>query len=118
LEHEKLLAEGEPARGRLVVRSAEGEMTLELGRAAATRGVLLGRYVRCDGSRFAVLSGSAISRVHALVIEIAGNLYAVDAGSKNGLWLRGTRVPLAGLRPGMPVTLAGTVATLEWSYLH
>jgi hypothetical protein len=118
LEHERLVAEGEPARGRLVVRSAEGEMTLELGRAAATRGVLLGRYGRCDGSRFAVLSGSAISRVHALVIEIAGNLYVVDAGSKNGLWLRGTRVPLAGLRPGMPVTLAGTVATLEWSFLH
>jgi hypothetical protein len=118
LEHEMLLEEGESARGRLVVRSAEGEMTLELGRTAARRGVLLGRYGRCDGSRFGVLSGPAISRVHALVIEIAGNLYAVDAGSKNGLWLRGTRVPVAGLRPGVPVALARTAATLEWSFLH
>jgi hypothetical protein len=118
LGHETLLEEGEPASGRLTVRSAEGEMTLALGRAAATRGVLLGRYARCDGSNSAVLSGCAISRVHALVVEIAGQLYAVDAGSKNGLWLNGNRVPLARLRPGVPIALARTAATLEWSFLH
>lgn len=118
LEGERLLEKGEPARGQLVVRSAEGEMTLVLGRAAATRGVLLGRYDRCDGSRLGVLSDRAISRVHALVIEIAGKLYAVDAGSTNGLWVGGSRVPLAGLRPGMPVALAGQVATLEWAFRH
>jgi hypothetical protein len=118
LEDERLLEEGEPARGQLVVRSDEGEMTLVLGRAAASRGVLLGRYERCDGSRLGVLNDLAISRVHALVIEIAGKLYAVDAGSKNGLWVGGQRVPLAGLRPGMPVVLAGHVARLEWAFRH
>jgi len=118
LEHERLLEEGEAARGRLTVRSADGEMTLTLGPSAAGRGVLLGRYAPCDGSRSAVLSGAAISRVHALVIEIAGQLYAVDAGSKNGLWLRGNRVAVARLRPGAPVALARTAATLDWCFLH
>ena len=65
-----------------------------------------------------MLTDHAISRVHALVIEIAGKLYAVDAGSTNGLWVGGSRVPLAGLRPGMPVALAAGVATLEWSFRH
>ena len=118
LEHEILREEDEPPRGRLVVRSAEGEMTLTLGRDAARRGVLLGRHARCDGSRSDVLSGPAISRVHALVIEIASQLYAVDAGSKNGLWSRKARVPVAALRPGAPVALARTAATLDWSFLH
>lgn len=118
LDHERLLEKGESVRGRLLVRSDEGAMSLEMGRAAVTRGVLLGRYPRCDGSRFPILSNIAISRVHALVIEIAGKLYAVDAGSTNGLWLGKTRVPLAELRPGQPLTLAATTASLEWSFIH
>jgi hypothetical protein len=118
LDRERLLEEGESPRSQLVVRSAEGEMTLELGRSAAARGVLLGRYPRCDGSRFAILSNAAISRVHVLLIEIAGKLYALDAGSKNGLWSRGVRVPLASLGTGSSVGLAGAVATLEWRFLH
>jgi hypothetical protein len=118
LEHEKLLEEGESARGQLVVRSAEGEMTLVLGRVAATRGVLLGRYDRCDGSQLGVLSNPGISRVHALVIEVAGKLYAIDAGSTNGLWLGGHRVPLARFLPGRQIELAGKVAALEWGFSH
>ena len=113
-DYERLLDDDEDARGQLVVRSAEGEMTLVLGRAAAARGVLLGRYQRCDGSRLGVLNDPAISRVHALVIEIAGTLYAVDAGSTNGLWASRERVPLVSLVPGLSVGLAGNVATLEW----
>lgn len=113
-DHERLLNDHEDARGQLVVRSAEGEMTLVLGRAAAARGVLLGRYQRCDGSRLGVLNDAAISRVHALVIEIAGTLYAVDVGSSNGLWAGRERVSVVSLVPGLRVGLAGDVATLEW----
>jgi hypothetical protein len=117
-DHEKLLQDGENPRGRLVVRSAEGELTLLLGRAATTRGVLLGRYERCDGSRFGILSDHAISRVHALVVEIAGQLYVMDAGSKNGIWIGPNRVRVVKLTPGLTVTLAGRIATLDWSRVH
>jgi FHA domain len=118
LEREKLLHEGESPRGQLVVRSNHGEMTLVLGAAAVARGVLLGRYERCDGSQRPVLSSASISRVHALVIELAGKLYVVDAGSTNGVWRGGERVPLTRLITGQLVTLAGSVATLEWSFSH
>jgi hypothetical protein len=118
LEREKLLHEGESPRGQLVVRSNDGEMTLVLGAAAVARGVLLGRYERCDGSQRPVLSSPSISRVHALVIELAGKLYVVDAGSTNGVWRGGERVPLTRLITGQLVTLAGGVATLEWSFSH
>jgi FHA domain len=117
-EHEKLRQDGETPRGRLVVATAEREMTLILGETAVARGVLLGRYERCDGSGFGILSHLAISRVHALVIEIAGQLYAIDAGSTNGLWVAGERVRIARLVPGLQVGLAGGIAALEWSFIH
>jgi FHA domain len=118
LERERLLHEGESPRGQLVVRSQDGEMTLVLGAAAVARGVLLGRYERCDGSERPVLSSPSISRVHALVIELAGKLYVVDAASTNGVWRGGERVPQARLMSGELVALAGSVATLEWTFRH
>ena len=115
---EKLLHAGETPRGHLVVRVEDREMTMVLGAAAVARGVLLGRYDRCDGSERAVLAAPSISRVHALVIELAGKLYVVDAGSTNGVWQDHERVPFARLGTGQPVALSGTVATLEWGYSH
>jgi hypothetical protein len=117
-EHERLVRDGEGPHGQLIVRSAMGEMILLLGKTALTRGVLLGRYPRCDGGWVGVLSDHAISRVHALVIEIAGRVYAIDAGSSNGLWVGGNRVRVARLVTGLTVALAGRVATLEWSFTH
>jgi len=113
-DHEQLLEDGENPQGMLVVRSAQGEMRLLLGRTAASRGVLLGRYPRCDGGEMGILCDPAISRVHALVIEIAGSLYALDAGSSNGLWIGSDRVRMARLVPGLMVSLAGGVGTIEW----
>lgn len=116
-EPDGLLGGDEEPHGQLVVRSGEGEMKLVLGRTAVRHGVLLGRYERCDGSRRRVLAHFGISRVHALVIEIAGKVYAVDAGSRNGLWLRSERVRLAPLGPGQTVALAN-LATMEWAFTH
>jgi hypothetical protein len=118
MHSEKLLHTGEIPRGHLVIRCEDREMRMTLGAAAVARGVLLGRYDRCDGSERAVLATPSISRVHALVIELAGKLYVVDAGSTNGVWQDHERVPLARLAAGEPVALAGTVATLEWGYSH
>jgi hypothetical protein len=115
---EKLLDTGEVPRGRLVIRCEGREMTMVLGASAITRGVLLGRYDRCDASDPSVLATPSISRVHALVVELAGRLYVVDAGSTNGVWESHQRVPFARLATGQPVALSGTVATLEWGYSH
>src|SRR5262245_41791240 len=118
MDSEKLLHEDEVPRGRLVIRCEDREMTMLLGAAAVARGVLLGRDERCDGSQRAVLSSPSISRVHALVIELAGTLYVVDAGSTNGVWQDHERVRHARLVTGQPIALSGTVATLEWGYSH
>jgi pSer/pThr/pTyr-binding forkhead associated (FHA) protein len=117
-EHERLQRDCETPRGRLVVRCEGREMTLVLGQTAVTRGVILGRYERCDGSGARILSHPGISRVHALVIEIAGQLYAIDTGSTNGLWVRNEPVRMAKLAPGLAVGLAGGIATLEWSFTN
>jgi hypothetical protein len=113
-----LLGYQEEPYGQLFVRSREGEMRLVLGRSAARRGLLLGRDERCDGSRRGVLSHGAISRVHVLVLEVGGKMYAVDAGSQNGIWLQSERVRLAPLGSGRTVSLAGRVAELEWAFTH
>lgn len=116
-EEDSLIDDEEPPRARLVVTSPDGELTLMLGESAITRGVLLGRYPRCDGSRFGLLSHHSISRVHALVIQIGGKIYAVDVGSTNGVWLAKTRVLAAELGFGKSVTLAESVS-VECSFLH
>jgi hypothetical protein len=115
---EKLLHMDEIPRGHLVIRCENREMRMVLGAAAVARGVLLGRDDRCDGSERAVLATPSISRVHALVIELAGKLYVVDAGSTNGVWHGHERVLFTRLATGDPVALSGTVATLEWGYSH
>jgi len=118
-EHERLQNDGELPRGRLVVRSEGRELTLVLGDTAASRGVILGRYERCDGGGSGILSSLGISRVHALVIQIAGQVYAIDAGSTNGLWTEGgDRVREAKLLPGRHVRLAQGIATVAWGFTH
>ena len=111
------LAASDPPRGELLVSSPAGKAALRLGVHAAERGVLLGRYDRCDTAGFPVLSDSSLSRVHALVIELDGALYAVDTASKNGCWLGERPVRSARLQPGLPLRLAKDAA-IEWRPFH
>lgn len=65
---------------RVDLRGFEIVSTTERGLA---RGVLLGRYERCDrAARF--LDSPKVSRVHALAITRRGRLFVVDVGSLNG----------------------------------
>ncbi len=68
----------DPPRGELVVASSAGQVSLPLGARAARQGVLLGRYDRCDTAGLPVLASPSLSRVHLLLIELDGVLYAVD----------------------------------------
>jgi hypothetical protein len=113
-----LVAEGETARGELLVCSRPGEARLLVGARALRRGILLGRYDRCDNEGVPILSDLHISRVHVLVIEVDGQVFAVDTGSKNGLWREHQPVRRCALGAGEVVDLGGGLAQLTWISLH
>ncbi len=109
--------ESDPPRGELLVGSTSGRASVRLGARAAHRGVLLGRYDRCATAGLPVLVDSALSRVHLLVLELDGSLYAIDTASRNGSWCREERIRATRLLPGLPLSLAGK-ATVEWRPFH
>jgi hypothetical protein len=108
---QELVDEGEEPLGEIRISSSWGEATVLVGQTAARAGVLLGRSRRCDAGR--VLSDRSISRVHLLIIEIAGNLFAVDTASYNGVWDDKERERTTPLEDEHPLTLA-EVATVAW----
>ena len=114
---ERDLAGGDCARGILVVRCAERRVSLRLGQTAMRQGVLLGRYDRCDNGGGAFLTSERVSRVHLLLIEMAGGFYAIDTASRNGVWYGSRDVRVTRLEPGVPLTLADE-ASVEWRPLH
>ncbi len=116
--HKSLVADNEEPRGKLAVTSADGEISIVVGERALRKGVLVGRYKRCDTGRVPVLANCHISRIHVLVIEIAGRLYAIDTASKNGLWLGETEVKVYPLTFHQKLTLGRNCASMEWLPIH
>ena len=108
----ELTEPGEEALGHLVVHVGGRQARVALGAAKARRGVIVGRYSRCDG----VCPGSwlpeSVSRVHAIVLLERDRLYIVDAGSTNGTTLRGARIDCAAIPARETVRLAD--AELVW----
>jgi hypothetical protein len=107
----ELVAEGDAPMGELKIASTRGLATVILGRRAAGAGILLGRSRRCDAGR--VLADRGISRVHLLVIEIAGSLYAIDTASSNGVF-EGKEQERAIRLDGPRKLYLGDLATAEW----
>jgi hypothetical protein len=105
------------ARGELRLRSGAGGGSLQLGTEAARRGALIGRYERCDGFGLPCLEHPGLSRVHLLVVESDGTLWAIDTASKNGTRDSDGRIRRARLAPDRPLSLAGLVR-LEWWPFH
>jgi hypothetical protein len=106
-----------PPRGELVVSGEHARASLLVGQEAARQGVLLGRYDRCDGAGLPLLAHHSLSRVHLLVIEVGGTLYAIDTASRNGSWLDDQPFRCVRLEPGRPVTLPVNVR-VEWLPFH
>jgi hypothetical protein len=106
-----------PARGEIRVSSPWGEASLLLHPEAARRGALLGRYERCDGAGLPCLSSPMLSRVHLLVIESGGALWAIDTASKNGTWEGDRPLRRARLDPGRRLRLAADIM-VEWCPFH
>ena len=110
-----LLDEDEEPLGELVIASEDGIGTMPVGKRAARSGILLGRSDRCDGD--VLLSNPHISRVHVLIVEMAGSLYAIDTASKNGVWGHGGEERAQLLESGTTFTLCG-LASVEWRFFH
>lgn len=110
-----LLFRNEVVLGELVISSENGRGTIRVGQRAARSGILLGRSVRCDAD--ALLRNPHISRVHALIVEMAGRLYAIDTASKNGVWGKRGEERAKLLESRTTFSLCG-LATVEWRFLH
>ena len=102
-----------PAMGRLEIRSRLGADAVPVAELSAQRGILLGRYSRCDTAGAASLALERISRVHVIVVAIDGALWMIDAASTNGMTTDGHSVRVQPMRQHAEVELGG-VGTVRW----
>jgi len=113
--HHRMVDEDEDPLGELRIECERGKAAILLGSKAARRGMLLGRYPRCDNSSLHVLSSDHVSRVHLLVIELCGTLYAIDAASSFGVLHNGAPARTVPLRYGTELALSNAaVARVRW----
>lgn len=108
----ELVEPGEPTLGHLRVESRGRTSVVSLGEARAARGVLVGRYDRCDGVCPAAWLPDCVSRVHAFLLLEGGVLHVIDAGSTNGTLHRGRAVRCEPMPAGERVAFAS--ASLVW----
>ena len=109
-----LVAPDELAKAELIVHGPDDVSRMAIGPSALARGVLIGRYERCDGHGLPALASEAISRVHLLVTEVRGTPYAIDLASINGVWSGEQRIRSTPLVSGQALKLADGRVWLEW----
>jgi hypothetical protein len=111
-----LLAAEEPALGRLELSNGKHVQSLLIGRYAADEGILLGRYDRCDTGGASVFDHPSLSRVHCLVIDLDGVMYAVDTASTNGTYLSGheEEVRIVSLSGDRELVLGDDLLRMQW----
>lgn len=111
LTGEALLCHGEPRLGDLVLASRGAARSIPIGATALEDGVLIGRYERCDAAD--LLGDPNMSRVHLLVVSIAGVPHAVDTASTNGTSVGGRSIRVQPLTRELTLDL-GDAARLTW----
>jgi len=91
--------------GALTVRSTSGSTRRRISVNALGRGLLVGRYDRCD---IGLLSESAsqLSRVHLLVVQDGDDILAIDTASSNGTSVGDREIRVHRLREGDKLDLA------------
>lgn len=117
--HVAALASDEPPCGTLRLTSGGRRAAIAVGQAALRRGLLVGRYERCHTQAGARIADEMVSRVHLLVVELAGCPCAVDLGSSNGSFAlaEGGEPESLRARPlaaGDRIGLGGDATTLAW----
>jgi hypothetical protein len=112
------VAAGDELLGTLEVQSRLGHDEVRVGSGGAERGLLLGRYSRCDTAGATSLSLEKISRVHLLVVRVGDDLWAIDTASTNGMTAGGSDVRVHRLQAGEALTLADGAGTVQWRPVH
>ena len=116
-----LLGASEEPLGTLEVSAGGDTRKLVVGARAASQGLLLGCYERCDDDRLSHLQHSAISRVHLVLWLHGESLYAIDTASTNGTFVlrdgKRVRTRLVRLGAGLEVVLADDRARVRWHAL-
>lgn len=107
---QNLLDEGESTLGHLSLSSRFSKTTLSIGLTAARRGILIGRYERCDAGGLSTLNDESVSRVHALILGDRDGLWLCDTASTNGSVRAGVRERIISLGEGTEIRLGSIVA--------
>lgn len=107
-----LLGPDEEPEGEIHVTTSAGRHYMrEVGRAALSRGLLFGRYDRCD---VGLSRGSnELSRVHMLLVRDHGELLAIDTASSNGCYSGERQFRQLRLTSGTEIDLAGELV-VRW----
>lgn len=110
--------EDEVLFGTIEITSRLGADRVRIGADAAGRGLLLGRYSRCDTAGAASLALEKISRVHLLLVRVGDDLWAIDTASTNGVSAAGEDVRVHRMRAGEDLALADGTSAIRWQPLH
>ncbi|HXU83105.1 MAG TPA: FHA domain-containing protein [Polyangia bacterium] len=94
---------------RVELSSQTGHERFSLHESELDRGLLVGRYERCQLGA----SDDKMSRVHLLIIRDGDDTWAIDTGSTNGTRAGGESVRRVALREGTALEL-GKHITLRW----
>jgi hypothetical protein len=114
-----LLRDGEEPAGVLSIETGLDRLVFATGGEALQRGLLIGRYSRCHGSHGSAITSGRVSRVHLLVLRVAGVVYGVDLGTTNGSYREVTggleRIRQLPMDPETRIVLAGSATSVRWS---
>ena len=71
--------------------------------------MIIGRSRTCD----VVIPSAKVSRQHASLSRVDGDLYIEDLGSANGVWLNGEKITRAKVNPGDTFTISDETLMFE-----
>jgi hypothetical protein len=107
------LADDEPsaAIGVLSVATGSTQKRLMVSAERLARGILVGRYARCDV--LALAEEARLSRVHALLVRLGEETWIIDTASTYGVERNAARIEASVVEHGDQMRLAGEV-TMSW----
>ncbi len=111
-----LLGDDDREIAQLVVSSRGKVQKIAVGERAASIGILLGRYERCDTHGASAVSHAGISRVHLMILSVGPHAYAIDTGSTNGTFKVGSdrEARIVRLDDDIELVLGDDLARVKW----